>query len=399
MVNVDFGYVDGKELGRHVQKYTLSACFDYDCTWHLEGSPLEIEVIYEITMFPDSIEEVEADTRIENDYNIVDAEYSDKLDVVVIASSEPDNALYVYDLADKTEHKIPLNVTPTSVSVANAGNSNKVAVGHDAYVTWVELKEDALSQSSSKMLTATTDIFDLTATEDAVYAVSDNYSWEGLHRIDVMDNSTTVSNSSGQSRIKLHPGLKSVYLTDNGSSSYGLEKVDITSVPPSVSADSPYYGDYPVCGDLWISNKGDRIYTACGNTFRSSDDISVDMTYSGRISTTQIDDYGVARIQSLAESPSSNEIVLIEDGAMYGDSCNAEYYLSGRCFYFLGLYTKDYMNNVERLGFTGNEVEGVSYYDKPEFVFYDESGEDIVVIGNIIGSETPKSAIRTISRN
>ena len=49
---------------------------------------------------------------------------------------------------------------------------------------------------------------------------------------------------------KLHPGGKAMYGADNGISPSDIEKYDIQSGTASVLYDSPYHGDYAMCGDL-----------------------------------------------------------------------------------------------------------------------------------------------------
>src|SRR5512141_3224566 len=50
--------------------------------------------------------------------------------------------------------------------------------------------------------------------------------------------------------------------------------------------DSPFHGDYPVCGDLWFETSGQRVLTACGVLLRTTDDATTDMTYAGELSAT-----------------------------------------------------------------------------------------------------------------
>ena len=38
-----------------------------------------------------------------------------------------------------------------------------------------------------------------------------------------------------------------------------------------------------MCGNLWFSEDGRRIFTACGNVFRSATSKAEDMTYNGKM--------------------------------------------------------------------------------------------------------------------
>jgi chitinase len=68
---------------------------------------------------------------------------------------------------------------------------------------------------------------------------------------------------------------------------------------------------------LWISGDGKRIFTACGNTFRSSPDQAQDMIYNGSLSMT-------SGLQSVAHSAEAGKEIAAAAGPstrvdVYGD--------------------------------------------------------------------------------
>src|SRR5205823_14490036 len=87
---------------------------------------------------------------------------------------------------------------------------------------------------------------------------------------------------------RLHPGGASIYTATNGLSPANIEKLNISGGTASYAYGSPYWGDYSICGNLWISENGARIYTACGNVFRSTADQATDMRYMGRVNESSI---------------------------------------------------------------------------------------------------------------
>ena len=104
---------------------------------------------------------------------------------------------------------------------------------------------------------------------------------------------------------KLHPGGKVIYGADRGGPS-DIEKYNIANGVAEYRYDSPYHGDYPMCGDLWISEDGLRIFTKCGNVFRSSEIREQDMRYNGSLSKLN-------SVEHLSHSSSANKVIVIPE--------------------------------------------------------------------------------------
>lgn len=196
-------------------------------------------------------------------------------------------------------------------------------------------------------------------------------------------------------KIKLHPNLKSTYLADNGLSPSDIEKINIQTIPPSSPTDSPYHGDYSMCGDLWISNDGNRIYTACGNTFRSSDTESQDMIYTGRLPLISDSIYGGYNMASITESNSKNEVAVVE--FQPNEICNETGEID-TCIYTLSIFSKDFLNRISALAFDRVTVSGDEYYEKPAFTFYNKAGDSVFVVSSLLGIPTQRSYILEIQR-
>jgi len=86
-----------------------------------------------------------------------------------------------------------------------------------------------------------------------------------------------------QTIVRAHPNGMKAYGADNGLSPSDIERYDISSGALTYAYDSPYHGDYPFCGDLWIADSGNEILTACGAVVLSTDDPSTDMTFRTQI--------------------------------------------------------------------------------------------------------------------
>jgi hypothetical protein len=91
---------------------------------------------------------------------------------------------------------------------------------------------------------------------------------------------TLVSGPREGTNIRLHPARDRIYGADNGLSPSDIERYNVSTEGVVTNAgDSPYHGDYPMCGDLRIHPSGDTIYTRCGHIFLASNSSSSDMTW------------------------------------------------------------------------------------------------------------------------
>ncbi|HYO97824.1 MAG TPA: hypothetical protein VER33_25130 [Polyangiaceae bacterium] len=90
--------------------------------------------------------------------------------------------------------------------------------------------------------------------------------------------------------IRLHPARDRFYGANNGLSPSDIERYDVSAEGVITSSyDSPYHGDYAMCGDLRIHPSGNTIYTPCGNIFLASNSQSTDMTFVADMGLSWID--------------------------------------------------------------------------------------------------------------
>ena len=84
-------------------------------------------------------------------------------------------------------------------------------------------------------------------------------------------------------QLRMHPSRNWIYIADRDLSPSGFAKLDVTNFPTITDSGSPYHGDYPIRGDIWISEDGDRLLVAGSTSFHASADPDVDMTYAGSL--------------------------------------------------------------------------------------------------------------------
>lgn len=294
------------------------------------------------------------------DFNVIDAEYSKGLDKIIIVSSEP-NQLHIYDPILQSVKSVNLSYVPTSVSVGP--NGRYAAVGHDAYISYVDLVATKLE----KTLLVSTDVLDVVlAGNGFVYAFPKRDQWTSIYSIDVH----TGEEFKGGNFIyagtvaKLHPGGNAMYGANRGLSPSDIEKYDISNGPVEGIYDSPYHGDYEMCGDLWMSEDGLRIFTACGNIFRASENKAQDMVYNGSFKS-------VTTIRHLSHNLIANKVAVVPGDYYYNDMPTASEVF---------LYNYDPLSYFNRLRLPKLNVEGVDYDTFGEFVFFSNGGGTYYVI-------------------
>lgn len=380
VVQVSFNY--GLAEGTYRDTLTLTACYDYSCTRHLQGSPKQIAVTYTVTprqpAAPDRPLLPTASVK-PLPHDVVDAEFSAALNAVVMVSAVPSNALYLYSLADSSELKLALDKPPTSVSVAPDGKT--AAVGQDALVSHVDLTQLATAPlSAKKLLNLSTQAGDLVLDGKGwvdVFPASDQ--WVEIHAIKVATNVETLVSASvyAGTRAKLHPSGNSLYVTDFDR----LAKYDISAGAPAYLYGSTYYSGYPSCADLWISEEGDNIYTACGYVFRATATQSSDMLYAGSMQLTAPAPgsyYSYYRIGSLSQSAEKKEIAIVESDV----GCESSDPYTCRDYY--GLFESQFFNRSATYSIPPMTVDGRAYVQRGLFTFHNSDGSQRVLISRLL---------------
>lgn len=297
-------------------------------------------------------------------HSVVDSEYSRALDRIVTVGTSP-HRLYVADPVAGTEESVALSLAPTSVSVSPDGLH--AAVGHNGYVSYVRLSPAPLTVE--KVMGTTADVFDVVLTGNGwIYAFPRIDQWEEIRCLEIPTG--TESLSTGYSiragtKAKLHPGGTAIYGADNGLSPADIEKYDISGGTAKYLYDSPYHGDYSMCGDLWISEDGLRIFTACGNTFHanttSGPAAGSDMTYAGALEST-------SRVAWVDHSLAAGEVLAIPGAPAYAyppqPNADAE----------LRIYGDDYLAERETVPFPRIGVGGKGYVAHGRFAFFSSDG-------------------------
>lgn len=251
-------------------------------------------------------------------YDVVDADYSTSLDRIILATSAP-SELVILTPGTLDAQQVSLPLIPSSLSVAPDGLS--AAVAHNGFISIVDLANGVLS----KTIPTTTVAGDIVlAGNGFAYLLPESDQWVGIHSIDIAagidfgdDNSWGIYAGT---IAKLHPSGLAIYGITVGLSPTDIEIYDISGGVVGQIKDSPYHGDYAMCGDLWLGKDGARIFTGCGTAFKASPGTAEDMKYSGAFEESSA---GQLTYRSIVHDPTKGKVYAIgHEGPLWDDSPN-----------------------------------------------------------------------------
>ena len=373
--------------GTYPDVIQLNVCIDAGCKFPVAGSPITVNTTFQVTNDPvdePGVAALKVLSRNALTHNVIDAEYSKALGAVVMVSSWPQSALYLYDTRTGAEKKVPLSKIPTAVSVSP--NGLEAAVGHDALITWVDLSTVGLQDvATTKALNLSTKAFDLVLDGFGhVHVMPETDQWVSLHSVDIATNSESLVGwlLYAGAHGKLNPSGNALYTADNGLSPSDIDKWSLDKGIASYTGDSPYHGDYAMCGNLWMSEEGGTIYTACGNTFRSSTVAAQDMRYTGALPLGG-GVYG-ARILSLSHSSDLNEVALIEQ-TWYECTVSS----TDPCYHHLNLYASDTLTRTAQYSLAPVLVAGRAYGQQGVALFHGAKGAGLFMISRLADMPNP----------
>jgi chitinase len=388
--DVDISFRGGQSLGSGTfnDTVTLTVCYDSSCVRQVQGSPFTVSTTMTVGAAAEpGVAPLDVLSRVALPHDVIDAEFSKALNRIVMVGSYPANALHVYDVATGTERQVALNRLPTAVSISPDGLT--AAVGHDALITVVDLATVGQPGAPAPIiLNVSAVVFDVILDgRGYVHALPRVDQWVAIHSVHIATNTEYLSTGRSLragSRGRLHPSGDYIYDANNGLSPDDIEKWDIRAGAAVGMYDSPYHGDYGMCGNLWFNEPGSTIYTACGNTFRSSEVQAQDMVYSGRIELSVLN--GVSYlIRAVSQSEALGEIALIEYDYY---RCEVAVW-TGPCYHHLAFYESAFLNRQAVYSLAPVTVNGTTYAQRGLFVFHDAIGTNKYLLSRLHGTPDP----------
>lgn len=309
--------------------------------------------------------------------DVTDAEFSRTSNLLVYVSADANNLSVYYPETGNIE-TVALSYPPTCISISSDGT--RAIVGHDAHLSYVNLV--------TKLVIRTYDIscsvFDVVLADNSwAYAMPTGYQWEKIRCVNLTDGSETLSTGydvNAETKLKMHPSGNYIYGADNHISPTDIEKYDIRPGTLAYMYDSPYHGDYPIDGDLWLSEDGSRIFTKGKSVFKTSEIQEQDMLYNGTI-YFEGSSSGYNTITWLDISSAAGNLYILFSGPYYSDPNMPYLYIhnSGNLVYKSRIELEKYV--------VPDGQGGGSLYDaEPFFAFTNASGNTVYVITKGTGS-------------
>lgn len=308
--------------------------------------------------------------------DVIDAEYSKTKDQLVFVSSNP-SKITIYNTSTANTDDIPLIYTPTCVSISQDGET--AVVGHDGHISYINLRTKSIIKTYSVSCYALDVVL---GNNKWAYVFPKENQWTylrciNMNTLDSHEEPSTGNQIYAGTKGRLHPSGKYIYGADNGVSPSDIEKFDIQNGSAKLIYDSPYHGDYPMNGNLWFSEDGNRIFTRGKTVLKTSEIKSQDMIYNGRINT----DSNV-NIEWLDYSGSKNNLYVILNIGDVWTLTRAPY------IYIYNSTNLTFKNKLELEKYqVTNNIGEATYYDaEPHFAFSNSTGNKVFVLTKAKGS-------------
>ena len=206
---------------------------------------------------------------------MIDAAYSRAIDRIVLVT-DTGNAVHLVDPHTLDDVSIALPSVPASVSVAP--NGTHAAIGHDGFISYVDLMEQAVTHTWN----ASAPFGDVALSNTYVYGFPSSNQWVSMHVVDVSTGvDAPVGNIYAGMQGAVNPDGTTLFGVDTELEPDSLYAFDLTNGAQPVQGNM-YFGDeQPPCGALWISMDGSRLYTGCGYVFNANG-----LTYFGSLSAS-----------------------------------------------------------------------------------------------------------------
>lgn len=309
--------------------------------------------------------------------DVIDAEYSKTKNKLVFVTSSPSKVCIFSSGAESIE-SISLSYVPTCVSLSLDGET--AVVGHDGNISYINLQTNSIIDTYSVSCYALDVVL---ANNKWAYVFPKDDQWESIRCINMNLSNNNETQGNGYqiyagTKGRLHPSGKYIYGADNGLSPSDIEKYNIQNGAAVNIYDSPYHGDYPMSGNLWFSEDGNRIFTRGKTVLKTSEIQSQDMIYNGKINS---DSY--SNIEWLDHSNIKSNLYVIGSNGYSWISPNRLPYI-----YIYNSTNLSYKSKLDLEKFlVPDNNGGGSFYDAiPYFSFSNSSGNSLFVMTKADGS-------------
>lgn len=287
-------------------------------------------------------------------FNAVDAAYAKAFDKIVLVGAGPDQ-LHIFDPANSTDQVVALSLAPLSLSVSPDGTH--AAVGHDGWVSYVNLQ----SAQVEKFFQVVTDVSHVLLAGNGYIYLFPARDWSDIYSLRISDGSVTATQAIYDGRVpRLHPNGTSMYLGGNW-----FSKWDISGGVAKITSSS--FGT-STCGNLWVTEDGRRVFTACAKAYTVSDIPAQDMQYNGSFSATNtavwVDESAVQHATAVIPRPAS--------GSVTGPIAATDTLVQ--------LYSDDFLGYQGAIPLPPFTVGNATFAAHGRFVFWNKSGSTLFAV-------------------
>jgi len=286
-------------------------------------------------------------------YRPISVDYSRSLDRLITISANP-NKVHVVNLINGSETTVNLSLAPLSLSVSPDGTH--AAVGHDGWISYVNLSSGYVEKNLAVSLTA-----------NMVLLAGNGSIW--VPPTATINIATGVQTTSGYSpwsvnKPALHPNGNWIYYTRGGSPD-DVIKGDISSGTFQYLYDSRYHGDFPVCAGIFYSADGNRLVTGCGTLFRTTASASDDIVYNGALSAAQF-------VNAAADSAVTHQFAVIPGAGYSYNTTTADTELQ--------FYDDNYLTLLGRVSLPTYTSGSVSAPWRGRYLFYSPDSSKLYLV-------------------
>jgi hypothetical protein len=223
--------------------------------------------------------------------NFIDAKYNLSIQITdaifnkvtneIIAIDNFNNQLHKINPFTKNINSINLPISPNCIAY---NNNDKVAIGANGKV----LIYSIASMTLETTVTISKDAFDIIyASNNWIYVTPNKDQHENV--LCINPSNWIVTSHTGNSIYEgsyavAHPSKPRFYVCDSRVSPIDIDRMGISNGTAVNDGDSPYHGDHPMSGELFITEDGKFLLSGSGRIFSSNDNFSNDMLYSGTLS-------------------------------------------------------------------------------------------------------------------
>ncbi len=298
------------------------------------------------------------------DFHIVEAEYNNKNNSLVMISSDKKKSLIVFYPETGKSESIAFPLTPTTFAIHPDGK--RAIVGHNAYISIVNLEgTDGKPEKLGESFPVGFNVRSIIPTESNTVFVVPSYNSNGnvlLRSVDIQErrenNGSDIAMpiTKNNAVLKKQPGQPFVYLVNNDDS------VSILSIKEKTLGDSETFSFsqmYTVREDLWFSEEGNRIFTKSSGIFSTPTSEEGTVGYRGSFEK-------VGRIKQMTHSTKCKKAVIISE-----ENDKAIKTFSEPFYSFLSEIT------MPSLFFNNREI-----VNSADFLFFKNTGEKVYIILN-----------------